>query len=122
MKNLKSDPVKTCLTISVGFLVVYLITKLQWSLTVALAVGLIGVLSGFLAKKVDWLWMKLTWALSMIVPNILLGAVFYLFLFPIAVLSKIFGKGDPLLLKNSAASTFKAENKVFGKESFENPW
>lgn len=122
MQKLKSDPVKTCLTISVGFLVVYLITKVQWPLMVALAVGLIGMLSGFLAKKVDWLWMKLARVLSFIVPNILLSAVFYLFLFPVALLSRLFGKSDPLLLKNSKSSTYKAENKVFEKESFENPW
>ena len=122
MQKLKSDPVKTCLTISVGFLVVYLITKAQWPLTVALVVGLIGMLSGFLAKKVDWLWMQLARALSFIVPNILLSAVFYLFLFPVALLARLFGKSDPLLLKNSKSSTYKAENKVFEKESFENPW
>ena len=122
MQKLKSDPVKTCLTISVGFLVVYLITKAQWPLTVALVVGLIGMLSGFLAKKVDWLWMKLAMVLSFIVPNILLSAVFYLFLFPVALLARLFGKSDPLLLKNSKSSTYKAENKVFEKESFENPW
>ena len=122
MQKLKSDPVKTCLTISVGFLVVYLITKAQWPLTVALVVGLIGMLSGFLAKKVDWLWMQLARALSFVVPNILLSAVFYLFLFPVALLARLFGKSDPLLLKNSKSSTYKAENKVFEKESFENPW
>ncbi len=122
MKNFKSDPVKTCLTISVGFLVAYLITKAHWALLVALVIGLIGVLSGFLAKKVDWLWMKLTWILSLIVPNILLGAVFYLFLFPIALLARVFGKKDPLLLNNSKASTYTSENKVFDKASFENPW
>ena len=122
MKNIKTDPVKTCLTISVGFVVVYLITKANWSLTVALVVGLIGVLSDFLAKKVDWLWMQLTKVLSLIVPNILLSAIFYLFLFPISILARVFGKSDPLLLKNSKSSTYKAENKVFEKESFENPW
>lgn len=122
MKNIKTDPVKTCLTITVGFLVVYLITKAQWPLMVALAVGLIGMLSAFLAQKVDWLWMKLTWVLSKIVPNILLGAVFFLFLFPIAVLSRLFGKKDPMMLKNTWASTWIEEKKAFDPPSFESPW
>ncbi|MFT7451406.1 MAG: hypothetical protein ACI9VN_002130, partial [Patescibacteria group bacterium] len=59
MKKLKSDPPKTMLTITVGFLIVYLITQLQWTLIVAVAIGLIGVLSTWLSEKVECLWMKL---------------------------------------------------------------
>jgi Saxitoxin biosynthesis operon protein SxtJ len=122
MKNYKSEPVKTCLTIAMGFLVVFLVTKGQWALIIALVVGLTGLFSPFLSRQIDFLWMKLTHVLSLIVPNILLGAVFYLFLFPISLLSKLFGKGDPLLLKNNQNSTFTTENKQFGKASFEKPW
>jgi hypothetical protein len=122
MKNFKSEPIKTCLTISMGFLIVFLATKMQWAITLALMVGLIGMFSTFLSKKIDFLWMKLTWVLSLIVPNILLGAVFYLFLFPISMLSRLLGKRDPLLLKNSSSSTFTTMHKEFGKASFEKPW
>ncbi len=120
--NNKTNAAKTVLTISVGFILVYLITKAHWALQVAFIVGLIGVLSDYLSKKIDYLWMKLTWILSMIVPNILLGAVFYLFLFPIALISKVFGKKDNLKLRNKSASVFVETNKTFDKHSFENPW
>jgi hypothetical protein len=122
MKNFKSEPVKTCLTIAMGFVVVYLATKWNGALLVSLGVGGIGMFSEYLSKKVDFLWMKLTWVLSLIVPNILLGAVFYLFLFPISILAKIFSKKDPLLLKNSQNSTYVLSNKAFGKQHFEKPW
>ena len=122
MKNLKSEPIKTCLTIAVGFIVVFLATKAQWAIYVALIIGAIGLFSDYLSQKIDFLWAKLTWVLSLIVPNILLGAIFYLFLFPIALLSKVFKKDDPLLLKNPESSTFTTEHKEFGKESFEKPW
>ena len=122
MKNLKSEPIKTCLTIAVGFIVVFLATKGQWAIYVSLIVGAIGLFSDYLSQKIDFVWMKLTWVLSLIVPNILLGAIFYLFLFPISMLSKLFGKSDPLLLKNSNNSTFTTEHKEFGKASFEKPW
>ena len=118
----KTDPVKTVLTITVGFIVVYLITKLHWAIIVALIIGVIGVFSVFLSKKIDFLWMKLAWILSLIVPNILLGAFFFLFLFPISLLSKIFGKKDPLHLKNKANSVYKTNDKIFEKKSFENTW
>jgi hypothetical protein len=122
MKNVKSDPVKTCLTIAMGFVVVHLSTKWQGALLVSLVVGGIGLFSTYLSEKVDFIWLKLTWVLSLIVPNILLGGLFYLFLFPISVLSKIFGKKDPLLLKNSQSSTYATRNKTFSKSHFEKPW
>ena len=122
MKKNKSEPVKTVLTITIGFLVVYLVSKWRWSLNVALIIGLCGVFSTYLAKKIDFVWMKLTWVLSLIVPNILLSLIFYVFLTPIALLSRVFQKHDQLFLKNTVKSTFKDYNKQFEKRSFENPW
>jgi hypothetical protein len=75
-----------------------------------------------LAKKIDYLWMKLTWVLSMIVPNVLLSVIFYLFLTPIALLSRIFGKKNQLTLKNTKDSLFKENTKKFEKSSFEKTW
>lgn len=122
MKIVKSEPAKTVLTITVGFLVIFLITKLKWMLLVALVVGLIGILSTYLGKQIDFLWMKLTWVLGKIVPNILLSVIFYLFLFPVALLSRVFGKKNLLNLKNTQESLFKEKGKAFDKASFEKPW
>lgn len=123
MKNkIKSNPAKTVLTISVGFIIVFLVTRLNWALTVSLVVGLIGVLSDYLSNKIDYLWMKLTWILSLIVPNILLGIVFFLFLFPVSLLSKLFGRKDPLHLKNKSDTVYVTIDRQFDKDSFENPW
>ena len=66
--------------------------------------------------------MKLAWVMSLIVPNILLSIVFYLFLTPIALISRIFGEKDQLGLKNSKDTMFKNTNKKFEPTSFENPW
>lgn len=120
--KIKSNPTKTVLTITVGFLVVYLITKWQWALTVAGIVGLAGLFSDFLAEKIEWLWMKLTWVLSLIVPNILLSLLFFLFLFPVALLMKLTSKKNFLQLKNSDTTTWIAQTKVFDAKSMENPW
>lgn len=120
--QLKSDPIKTILVITVGMLVVYVATKWHPALVIALVIGLSGILSNYLAKKIDFLWMKLTWVLSLIVPNILLSIIFYVLLTPIALLSRIFSKNDQLFLKNTSQSTFKEYNKNFDKDSFKNPW
>jgi len=122
MSKLKSNPTKTVLTITVGFLVVYLATEWKWALLTSLIVGLVGITSTYISKQIDFLWMKLTWILSLIVPNILLSIIYYLFLFPIAFFSRIFGEKNPLNLKNTKDSLFKSTNKQFDKTSFENPW
>lgn len=122
IKNIKNNPIKTVLTISVGLIVVYLFTKVKWVLDISLVIGLIGVFSTYLSEKIDFLWMKLAWVLSKIIPNIVLGIVFYLFLFPLSVLSKLFIGKDILNLKNTSNSIFKTSNKNFEKVSFEKPW
>lgn len=122
MQKIKSNPLKTMLTISTGFLVIFIITKLNWVLLISLFIGLIGMFSTYLSKQIEFLWNKLAWLLGLIVPNILLSAIFYLFLFPIAILSRVFGKKDPFVLKNKTDSVFVVTNKSFDKKSFEQPW
>lgn len=122
MKLNKTNPVKTVLVISTGFLVIFLITKMNWALIVSLIVGLIGIFSTYVSKKIDFLWMKLTWMLSLIIPNILLSLLFFLFLFPLALFAKLFGEKDPLNLKNNKDSIYRASDKAFEKASFENTW
>lgn len=122
MKTQKTNPVKTVLTISVGFTVLYLMTKWDWTIMTALVVGLAGVFSTYLSRKIEFIWMKLSRLLSLIVPNILLTIIFYLLLFPIALLSRIFGQKDPLNLKNTKDSYFKNSDRQMDKASFEKLW
>jgi hypothetical protein len=122
MKQMKSNPSKTALTITIGFLVLYFITKVNWMLTVAACVGIAAILSDKLAYYIEWAWMKLAYILSLIVPNIILGIVFFLFLFPLSILSKIFRKEDALKLKNNFASVYSEKKKEYDKAHFENMW
>jgi len=88
-----------------------------------LSVGLIGVFSPYLSRKIDFLWMKLAWVLSLIIPNIILTLVFFLILFSVSLLSKIFSKNkNPLQLKNNSNTTYIERNKEFDASSFEHPW
>ena len=121
-KQIKSDPKQTILVITVGMIVVHLITKQMWALQAAVLIGLAGLFSDYLAEKIDWLWMKLTWVLSKIVPNILLSLVFFVFLTPIAFFSRIFGEKNQLSIKNTSSSLFKVYDKKMDKASFEKPW
>ena len=122
MKTPKTEPTKTVLTIVVGMVVIHVVAGWQWPLIAAIVVGLLGMFSTYLSIKIDFLWMKLAWVLSLIVPNILLSAVFFLFLFPVAVLSRMFGKKAPLFLKNPKGSTYISNNRTFDIPSFEKTW
>ena len=122
MQNKQNNTDKTILTIVIGFLVVFVVSQWKWALTVSLCVGLIGIFSTFLSQKIEWLWIQLTILLSMIVPNIILTAVFYLILFPVAILSRIFGKKDILQIKKGKQTYYLTINKKFGKDDFIYIW
>lgn len=121
-KKIKTEPIKTVLVITVGMIVLNFVFKQELFLYIALVVGIAGIASGFLAEKINFVWMKLTWILSMIVPNILMSVIFYIFLTPLALFSKLFGAKNKLFLKNTSSSLFRDYEKTFDKSSFEKPW
>jgi hypothetical protein len=119
---MKKDTSKsTILVISMGFLALYLLFAWRWAGITSLVIGLTGILSDTLSNKIEWVWMKLSHILSLIVPSVLLTILFYLILFPISLLSKLFTK-DPLMLSNKNSSFFIDVNKEFNKKSFETIW
>ena len=122
MKSIKSNPAKTAIVISMGFLMVFLIYRLDWAIWVSLSVGLIGALFDGVSKLIEKVWFKLANILSFIVPNILLAFIFFLFLFPISLLNKLFRKGDPLKLRNTSPSLYKNRTELISKSNFDNMW
>lgn len=119
---MKTDTSKaTMLVISTGFLVLYLLFTWNWAVYVSLLVGVVGIISPFLSKKVEWIWMKFAYLLGLIVPNLLLSIVFFLFLFPISLMAKLFNK-DPLMLSRNFNTYFIKINKETDKKSFEKIW
>lgn len=122
MKSEKSTPVKTVLIITVGVTAIGLIADIKWVIVIALSIGLLGSISDYLAGKIDWMWMKLAWLLSLVVPNILLSIIFFLFLWPIASLSRLARHNDLLSLKNTGNTLFKQREKSYSPSDFEKLW
>ncbi len=117
------DVTKTILTITVGLLFVYFITKLNWLQYVAFCVGLTGLLSSYLSNKISFYWMKLAWLLSLIVPTIILSLIFFLILTPIAFFSRMLGKKDALCIKKPLTeSMFRKSSINIDKLFFEKTW
>jgi hypothetical protein len=111
----------TMLVISMGFLIMYLALGWKWAVYVSLGVGITGAASAYLSRKIEWAWMKLAKLLGYIMPNILLSIVFFLFLFPVALISRLFNK-DPLKLSGKYKSYFTDVTVQMDKKSFEKTW
>ena len=113
---------KSTLTIVIGFLLLsnYFVYKPLFIL--AIAIGLTAIFSEKANDKIIWVWNKITEILGLIMPNVLLTLVFYLFLTPLAWINKINRKKNPLQLKNNTVSIFVNEKKEFSKESLEKIW
>ena len=110
------------LAISFGFLVINFFINSDYLLySVIILMGMCLISESF-AKLISFLWEKLTILLSFIVPNILLSLIYFFILTPVAFLSKIFRAKTNFQLKNQSKSSFVSEEKVYNKESFENPW
>lgn len=122
MTKESTQPLKTVLTISIGFTTIYLITNLNWTLYVALFIGFCGLFSQYIAAVIHMLWTKLAYVLSLIVPNIFLSLIFYFILFPLSLVSKLFKTDSMLILSNKTTSSFISTNKIVSKKNFEKPW
>ncbi len=117
------NPYKDILVIVLGFLVFYLITKKNFLLYLSGGIALAGVLSEFLAEKMVWGWYKLAEGLGYVSSRILLSIVFFLFLTPLAMLSRLFRKGDALQLKKKLSGSYFTERRhMYVKEDLEKMW
>lgn len=127
MATLKSNPRQSMLVISLGFSLIYLLGLLKsqnfiWALFITLLCSSLGLISLTLSKKVEWLWFKIAWLLSFIVPNILLSFIYFLILVPLALLNRLFSKNEILQLKNPKGGLWKSRAGEFSPDSMEKPW
>jgi hypothetical protein len=121
-KNKVANNKETLLTITVGFLVLFLVFELRWMLFTSLAVGLVALFSPFMSRYIALTWSKLASILGYFMPNILLGMLYVIFLIPIAILSRIGKHNDPLQLRIPKDSTFANRTKNYNHDEFEKIW
>ena len=120
MKN--QDRYKTILVIVTGLLVFALILKLNWLLILAMTIGIVSIFIPIAARGIEWAWMKLALALGWVNSRILLTLIYFVFLLPIAWISRLFTK-DPLALRNRKTnSLFVTRNHLYTKKDLENIW
>ena len=119
----KDKTTETILVIAMGLLLLGLIYDQRILMIISFAIGAVGIFIKALASLISYGWDLLSKLLSLIVPQILLGLIFFIFLTPLAFLQKIF-KGDSLSLKRPGKelSMWKTREKVFSKSDLKNMW
>lgn len=117
----KEKSLETILVLVLALLIFYWFSKRPYLLSAAIILGAIGILVPALAKKIHWAWMKLSQAMGYVMSKVLLTFIFVVFLLPLSLLSRAFGK-NTLKLKGGQPSYFKVRNFTYTRESLENVW
>ncbi len=117
----KAKVKETILTITLGFIALYLVSGKLWLLYISFLVGVTGLLPGPLSLFIHKAWMKLADILGYIMSRIILGALFYLILVPMGALSKLFRK-DFMFLNRRDDSYYHERNHLYRPEDFNDPW
>jgi hypothetical protein len=119
----KNKDLETILSITVGFVGLYLLFKqVHVLLLVAFGVGVLGLFSTYLREKIAWFWTKLGHILGKINGSILLSIVFFVVLFPVALLARIFGKTSFVRKQSPGNSLYFERNHLYTSADFENIW
>jgi hypothetical protein len=117
----KDSTATTILVIAMGFLALHVLFAWEWAVLVALTVGWTGLLSHRAGSAIERAWTKLTGVLGIVMPSIVLGVLFFLVLYPLSLLSRVFTK-DPLMLSSKYDSYFIDVNRTYDKRGMENIW
>lgn len=109
------------LVFAIVLIILYLVYKNVYFLYGALLAGGIGVLIPALSRQIHNLWMKLAELMGFVMNKVILGLVFFVFLVPIALLSRVFRK-NPLKVKKNTGTYFSERNFTYNKKSLEQLW
>jgi hypothetical protein len=112
---------ETILVISTGLVIFYSFTHVKLLLIIALLLNIIGLCSNFLAGKINWLWFKIAELLGFITSKVLLSIVFFIFLFPIALLYRLFNRNN-MQLKGTRKTYYFTRNHKYTPKDLENVW
>ncbi len=120
MKTIKS--LETILVLTGALIIFFLIYKINDLLYIALGLIIISILSKQLTYYISWIWLKLAEGMGFVVSKITLSIIYYVFLFPIALLSRLSNKNS-LILKNKNKKTLYVDRNVkYSSKDLENIW
>jgi hypothetical protein len=123
LKDISKDPLtpKTQLVMVVGFLAIAWFLELAWLRDGALALGFLFLLIPPLGNAIVWAWYRLAFVMSLVVNPVVLGAVYWVFITPIAILFRLVGN-DPLQKKRAGDTTYSTREKTYTSRDLKYPW
>lgn len=125
-KATREKELETILTLCVALMVLFFVTKKQhaYYLTLSVLLGLIGMFSVYLTAKISWAWLKLGEGMGFVMSKVILTIVFFGFLFPIAMLSRVFSNNRKNLQldKSTGSSYYFTRNHTYQPKDLEDVW
>ena len=121
----RAKDLETILTICVFLVIIFLFGKAhhKYFLTLSVLLGLTGMFSKYLTAKISWAWWKLSELMGAVMSRVILSIIFFVFLVPIAFLSRLFSKKDNLQLKKTTGDTYYiSRNHLYETKDLENGW
>jgi predicted membrane protein len=122
----REKTIETMLVITVGMLVLYFVFREkvwgEYFLIISLIMGLIGVFSNFLSEQVAWVWGKIAHILGTFNSYVLLSAVFFIILTPVAFLFRLTRKDNLKLKAQKSGTVYEERNHLYVAKDLENVW
>jgi len=118
---MKEKHTGTILVFVVVLVILFFVYRNQNFLYASLIFGGIGLFFPWLSQKIHWVWMKFAELLGSVMNKVLLSVVFFVFLVPIAAISRMFRKG-PFSSKSQVASYYTDRNYTFDAKNLEESW
>jgi len=117
-----SNKYKTILTMVTGFLTLFIIFQKVWMAYTAFGIGILSLLSPLITHWILKIWFGIAKILGYINSRILLSIIYFLVLFPLALINKLLGNQSITLKKGAVKSYFTIRNHKYVKGDFEKPW
>jgi hypothetical protein len=118
---MKEKHIDTALVFSVLGTILFLIYGNNYFLAASLGFGCIGLFIPRLSRVIHRCWMFIGEKIGYVMNRVILSIVFFIFLLPVALLSKLFRKSS-FTKKPNAQSHFVVRNHTYSAADLEDPW
>lgn len=122
MKKLEEKELKALLVIVTGLNIFAWFLENKYLTLVAISFGTISLIIPIVGYYIVWLWYKIAGILGWINSRIILTVLFYLFLFPLAIIYRLFNKDQMHIRKPAPDSMFSDRNHQYNPGDFDNMW
>ena len=112
---------ETIIVLALASLLASFILDINWLVYLAIALLTISFISKKLTTLIGEVWFIFSEYFGIVMNQIIMFIIFYLFLCPISFFQRLFG-GNQILNKSKNGSHFIKRNHLYSKNDIKNPW